>query len=120
VSVREIENIAGSLMAKKTRKAQGHPTNTKKSTVLPQGVKLFRTFGGHSGRIHSVAFDPTGLMLASGGDDQTVKLWAANRGELLGTLDGHDSSVFSVVFDPEGSILASGSKDGTAAICSAH
>ena len=37
----------------------------------------------------SVAFDPQGETLASGSDDNTVKLWEARSGKLLRTLEGH-------------------------------
>ena len=61
----------------------------------------------------SVAFDPQGGTLASGSDDNTVKLWEARSGKLLRTLEGHQSSVCSVAFDPQGGTLASGSDDNT-------
>ncbi len=38
----------------------------------------------------SVAFDPSGRMLASGSGDNTVKLWEVASGKLLRTLEGHE------------------------------
>ena len=36
--------------------------------------KDIRTFAGHGGPVHSIAFDPTGKMLASGGvGDDTIR-----------------------------------------------
>jgi WD40 repeat protein len=35
--------------------------------------------------------DSRGGMLASGSDDNTVKLWEARSGSLLHTLDGHQT-----------------------------
>ncbi len=61
----------------------------------------------------SVAFDPSGRTLASGGDDNTVKLWEVTSGKLLHTLEGHEDAVLSVAFDPSGRMLASGSDDNT-------
>ncbi|HEY0320126.1 MAG TPA: TIR domain-containing protein, partial [Pyrinomonadaceae bacterium] len=51
--------------------------------------------------------------LASGGGDNTVRLWEASSGKLLRTLEGHTGNVLSIAFDPEGEMLASGSRDNT-------
>lgn len=46
----------------------------------PEELKPFPTvcqtiFRGHEGRVRSLAIDPTGCWLATGGDDGTVRLW---------------------------------------------
>ncbi|KAL2271138.1 hypothetical protein VTJ83DRAFT_509 [Remersonia thermophila] len=46
----------------------------------PSELKPFPTvvqtiFRGHDGRVRSVAIDPTGVALATGGDDGTVRVW---------------------------------------------
>ncbi len=61
----------------------------------------------------SVAFSPDGQTLASGGEDQMVKLWEVNTGQYLKTLQGHGNCVRSIVFSPDGQTIASGSEDGT-------
>ena len=78
-------------------------------TNLPPGVKLLRTLEGHQDQVNSVTFDSKGETLASGSDDNTVKLWEARSGKLLRTLKGHKSQVMTVAFDPQGGTLASGS-----------
>lgn len=40
-------------------------------------------FRGHAGRVRSLAVDPQGILLASGGDDGTVRLWALDTGREL-------------------------------------
>jgi predicted deacylase len=52
-------------------------------------------------------------MVASGGEDSTVRLWRASDGQLLQTLQGHKDKVWSVAFSPDGHTLASTSRDAT-------
>ena len=68
---------------------------------------------GHAGPVNAVAFSPDGKTLASGGDDETIKLWSVASYKELITLKGHTKSVTSLVFEPNGKWLASGSYDNT-------
>jgi WD40 repeat protein len=85
--------------------------------VWRQMVRAVRWGGvdltGHTNWVWSVSFSPDGSLLASGGDDKTIKLWRVSDGALVRTLKGHTDRVRSVSFSPDGSLLASGSKDGT-------
>jgi WD40 repeat protein len=72
-----------------------------------------RTLSGHTSCVNSVAFSPDGRLLASGSDDDTIKLWEVASGSLVRTLSGHTSYVTSVAFSPDGRLLASGSLDHT-------
>jgi len=60
-----------------------------------------------------VAFSPDGKALASGGQDNTVRVWDAETGRELAVLRGHDNTVHSVVYTRDGSRIASGGRDGT-------
>lgn len=48
--------------------------------------KLIRDFIGHNGHIWAVAVSQNGKILASGSDDQTIKLWNIYTGENLASL----------------------------------
>ena len=61
----------------------------------------------------SVAFSPDGKTLASGSEDETIKLWDVATGKEQATLKGHTHAVCSVAFSPDGKTLASGSGDKT-------
>ena len=75
------------------------------------GVCL-RILEGHTGVVLGVAFSPGGTLLASGSDDNMVRVWDPAAG-VLRILAGHSSGVNAVTFSPAGALLASVSNDIT-------
>lgn len=64
--------------------------------------------------VESLAFSPDGSLLVSGNsfEDNLVRIWQVDNGQLLRILDGHTSGVTQLLFSPYGDIIASGSYDG--------
>jgi WD40 repeat protein/transcriptional regulator with XRE-family HTH domain len=64
--------------------------------------------------IRALAFRPGGapLWLASGGDDQVIRLWDPEGARCLRTLEGHSGRVRGLAFSPDGVLLASAGEDG--------
>ncbi|MDX2546910.1 caspase family protein [Streptomyces sp. WI04-05B] len=67
----------------------------------------------------AVAFSPDGKTLASGGVDQTVRLWNIATGTNFATITDHTGRINSVAFSPDGKTLASGSFDKTVGLWNA-
>ncbi|MEM8885043.1 MAG: protein kinase, partial [Planctomycetota bacterium] len=64
-------------------------------------------------RVRTLAFQPGGTLLASGGYDGVIRLWDADSGDRRGELKGHIDRVYALAFHPDGTRLASGSNDTT-------
>ena len=80
---------------------------------------LLREFRGHEGDLTAIAFSPDGELLATGSQDNTVKIWSVSDGQRpLITLTGHSEQITAVAFSPDGSRLATASTDKTARIWS--
>ena len=79
----------------------------------PSGFKLQHTLRGHTEEIRQIAWSPDGRLLASGSNDQTVRLWDVATGQALHTLTGHTDPVGSVAWSSDGRLLASSSGDQT-------
>jgi WD40 repeat protein len=80
------------------------------SPLWGQEIKPRLTLIGHKARVMSVAISPDGKLLASGGDDVTLRFWDMASGKELNTIKDAYRGDFinSLVFSPDGKTLASG------------
>jgi WD40 repeat protein len=67
-----------------------------------------------SGPARFVAFSPDGKTLATGGEEESLRLWDVASGTLRATFRGHADAIDWVAFSPDGKTVATASRDATA------
>ncbi len=75
--------------------------------VRPGKEKELDLLIGHTRSVTTIAFSPDGKLLASGGRDETIRLWDTVTGEQKKQLIGHKWAISSLAFSPDGKTLTS-------------
>jgi WD40 repeat protein len=88
------------------------------SIRIRRQVGLDVTVTGHGGAVNGVAISGDAQLVASGGEDGTVRFWimpgpGATTTTASAVLEGHEGPVRAVSFAPDDRLLASAGADGT-------
>lgn len=73
------------------------PKLPKPEELKPFPTVTQTTFKGHEGRVRSLAIDPSGNWLATGGDDGTVRVWELHTGRQMWKAKIGDEEAVNVV-----------------------
>ncbi len=68
---------------------------------------------GHERPVFAAGFSSDGGRIVSGSDDETARVWDAERGAELLVLRGHEGPVWAAAFSPDGARIVSGANDNT-------
>ncbi|MCD4785942.1 MAG: serine/threonine protein kinase [Candidatus Eremiobacteraeota bacterium] len=93
-----------------------NPGENKKGKILDNGKFPVREAGvlsGHGEQVTCIAFSPDGKYIATGSDDNTIKIWDFSTQKLIQTLTGHMMTVRWLAFSNDGNHLVSTSNDKT-------
>src|ERR1700709_2039630 len=81
---------------------------------ISEWPQMMTVLQGHNGAVSSVAYSPNGKQIVSGSEDNTIRIWEADTGNLVvGPMRGHIYSVTSVAYSSNGKYIVSGSRDKT-------
>ncbi len=89
--------------------------------TAPSGIRVWEAAtgkladgdAGHAGAVDHIAFSPRGNVIATTGNDGTIRLWDPRAGQTRHILRHDEEWIRDVVFDPEGKRLASSGFDNT-------
>ncbi|MBI3466717.1 MAG: protein kinase [Planctomycetes bacterium] len=71
------------------------------------GVEMIKD---HTNKVRAAAFSPDGKVLATAGDDKSIRLWEVATGKRKERIP-HTAAVHGLAFSPDGKMLASGGAD---------
>jgi len=75
-------------------------------------AEVSHQLSGYSGEILDLAWSPDDEVLASSGEDRSVRLWDPLTGNLVSYFAGHHDQVGNLDWSPNGEVIVSAGKDG--------
>jgi len=81
--------------------------------VLPKGAGKPSALPGHVAAVTSLSFTSDGARLASGSDDDTVRIWDPRAAKSLARLPGHKASISAVAYAPDDASLLTAARNGS-------
>lgn len=72
---------------------------------------LLSQLHGHTARVASLAFHPSGALLGSASYDYSWRLWDVGHARELQLQEGHSQPVYSLAFHDDGALVATGGLD---------
>lgn len=82
--------------------------------------ELKTTLIGHTDPVKTLAFNPNGSTLASGGLDEVIRFWDVTTGELQLTFAAHANTVDFLKYSPDGEVLVSQGGDNNVCLWDAR
>lgn len=76
-------------------------------------LPVLSVLSGHTGFLCALAAAPNKALVASAGNDRTIRLWDARKRECVATYEGASDKVWCLVWSPDGRSLAAGTEAGT-------
>ncbi len=83
-----------------------------------KSLEMRHVLAGHTGTVKAIRYSPDGSKIATGGEDQSIRIWSAD-GKPGPILQGHEATVLGLAWVNDGSMLASAGADGTLRLWSA-
>jgi len=74
--------------------------------------QCFQTLKGHQENIGAIDVSPDGKIIASAGEDQTIKLWQRETGKLIYSFVGVNEPIQTLAISPNGKSIIAGGLDG--------
>lgn len=82
------------------------------TALLAWGASAVTTIRAHEGGVCAMALNPQATLLATAGEEKSVKIWELPSLTLVATLKNHEKKSCQLAFDAEGKTLFSGGDDG--------